>query len=390
VSRPAARALAALLLAVSAHGVALAAEHEDQLGLAATIGTAYDDNAYRMGNDAQGAGYLSAELDLDYARDFGRRTRFSAEFSGGQDLYDRSLASADGTRIDAGLGVRLTPYHRGKRRLYVAPSLFYQLDRKAFVSRQSGIEIEDEADRFNYERAGLGLDVEYRLSRNLRPQLFIQAFRKNYLEDFLTDPLTDSLDHAELRAAAALALRHQRSWFTASIEYRRRAYDEKFPRARDGTEVLPFFPPGASEKPYEPLELTYRIAELEWEWKTAEALRLRLAYEFTDRTDEFLGYMSSQGHDFDFSLRWTIGPRWRLYFNGSHDSRRYDMARVNYDPTRERRWVTYSRLLTRLSYQVSPTWQWFVFYRLDDEGNPIDAFDYTRHRLGTGMHVVLR
>lgn len=165
------------------------------------------------------------------------------------------------------------------------------------------------------------MNLEYRFSPQVKIFLDLRYRDKDYLEDFEDRILKDSLDYQDYRAIPGIWFRPGKG-FTLVVtgEFRLKEYQERFPRARDGTPVFPFFPPGASEKPFEPREYTYRGINLQWEWELTDRWEVEGEYKFTDRKDEFLGYMDYQSQDVDLNFRGKFGKRFTLTFNTSYCS----------------------------------------------------------------------
>ena len=165
-----ARTLALSVLCVAAASAAEPSDaskkkSKDDWRLTVGFGANHDDNAYRQAGEQISSGYLSASVDLGYRHDYSKRTRFFAAIDGERDFYERSLENANAKQIQAEVGFRFTPYDGKAHRLRITPRLFYEQDRKAYVSRQSGLTVDGESDRFNYEDLGAEVGFEYKISR---------------------------------------------------------------------------------------------------------------------------------------------------------------------------------------------------------------------------------
>jgi len=361
------------------------AEVKHDLRVALSLSGNSDDNIFRTADRETSGNFAWLSLDFRYKHDLNKLIRFDVELDVEHEAYEKDFDNGDATDFHARFGSRFTPLKRRWRWIRVTPTVFLDRVDKVFNSRFTGDEISGEQDRFDYDQTGVDLEVEFRRSKLFEIGTRLQAKQKDYKNDFSDDLLTDSLDYDEYRANAYATWRRERSDYTIALEYRNREYDEKFPRASDGTEVLPFFPPGASEKPYEPSRYTYRIAELVWRRELTPAWRIKSGFQLVDRSDEFLSYMDYRSQDYDFRVFADFGKRWKFYGSLSYEDIRYDNARVDFDPEEPLKRVAYTRALVRLTYAPWARTSVFISYRLDDEYNRDPDFDYTRQRLGVGV-----
>ena len=181
------------------------------------------------------------------------------------------------------------------------------------------------ADRYDKNALGLLAEMDASFGRSVDVVVGGRITRVDYVEDYEEFERVDSWDHVEYRGDADLYVTAG-SWLIASgYSARLLEYDERFPHAADGSDVLP------DEDGYEPqrLSLHHLSAKV---GRIGNRGRAVLRWRGTRRLDLSSGYLDYTEHRVSADVRIGSGDGVELRLSPSWSERVYDELRVRYDP----------------------------------------------------------
>ena len=296
----------------------------------------YESNPLELHEGAEPAPYTQASFGATLALQWSRRAGAFLRANGSGRSYASSASDADRLWGDLEMGLAVSPYRRGDKRLSLAFGGRGALMRSTFIDPATGQVYIVTPDpntavavphRFDYNSAAAFLDLRWRVHQRVLLALDTEAGRRHYVQDYTRSTGLDPLDDRSLTVVPGVRLDLTD---LVGLDFSFEWTDRRFDRLDSLDETG-----GPVQDARRRYRYTGGLAALRLE--LSKRWTLRSGLRRTQRSDLFAGYYDSTGTFAFASSEFSATRGLRFGLDLSQRDTRYAHATVDGDPNGARR-----------------------------------------------------